>query len=501
VVGAMISQDVPVLNLPRWRPWHEITILALILMELSWIVPWYRSLTPATYAASTLRAFLVLAGLTLMTHLTVRLMNYLHLRVDLRRVVLAGIFITAVMVSLKTLLYAGETITLLDLINRPLEAFSDWTELIPNEFVVALTTLLVCWRGLALAQIYVEPSTVRRDFQTGIFMFLAFIFINTIVTGETPGQLLYVFFAAGLIAMSAARISVIGTLRGGTVNPFDRRWFFGMLVAAFSIVGVAAFISGVMSRGGIANIGSIFLGLFALLMVAILSPLIFALQFLFSNVSGVSDFAQEVTRGLVEIRSTFSEVAGRLFDLLDRSGIFDWAPRIKPILLWSIVLVVGLVILAGLSRWLLKERQDRVEERESLIVSGGWLALLLQALQNQLQRVTVGLASATRLRGSQRLMAAARIRRIYAELMGLSKDLGKPRNPAKTPLEFLPALNELFPSLETELAKITNAYLQVRYGELPETRQEVEDVEKAWALLHAQGHDQMNRKKQSKSLG
>jgi hypothetical protein len=497
----MSSQEVPALQLPRLRPWREITILALILMELSWIVPWFRSLTPATYATSALRAFVVLAGLVLMTHMAVRLMNYLYLRVDLRRVVLAAIFIVAVLVSLKTLLYLGQAVTIMDLINRPLDAFSDWTELIPNEFVIILTTLFVCWRGLALAQTYIEPNTVRKDFQTGIFMFLAFIFINTLVTGETPGRLLYVFFAAGLIAMSAARISVIGTLRGGSVNPFDRRWFFGMVTAMLFVVGLAAFVSGLMSTGGIANVGSIFLGLFALIMVAILSPLIFVLQYFFSNVSGVSDFAQEVTRGLVEIRSTFSDVAGRLFEFLDRSGIFGWVPIIKPVLLWSIVIVIGLLILVGLSRWLLKERQERIEERESLVVKGGWLALLLQALQNRLQRITQGLADATRLRRSQRLLAAARIRRIYAELMDLSEDLGKPRNPAKTPLEFLPALNELFPTLELELAKITNAYLQVRYGELPETRQEVEDVEKAWALLHAQGREQMHRKKQAKSYG
>jgi hypothetical protein len=84
--------------------------------------------------------------------------------------------------------------------------------------------------------------------------------------------------------------------------------------------------------------------------------------------------------------------------------------------------------------------------------------------------------------------------------MELSEDLGRPRNPAKTPLEFLPSLNELFPALDVELARITQAYLQVRYGELPETRQEVEEVEKAWARLHTQGQEQVNLKKQSKSV-
>lgn len=497
----MIRQDAPVLNLPRWRPWREITILALIVMELSWIVPWYRSLTPATYATSILRVFLVLGGLILMAHATVRLMNYLYLRIDLRQVIFVAMFFTAVLVGLRMLLYSGQSVTILDLINRPLDAFSDWTELIPNEFVVILVILLVCWRGLALAQIYVEPKTVRRNFQTGIFMFLAFIFINTTVTGETPGPLIYVFFTAGLVAMSASRISVIGTLRGGSVNPFDRRWFVGMAAVMVFVVGFAAIISDFLSKSGFANFGSVFMGLFALIMVAILSPLIFILQYLFSNATGVSSFAREINRSLIEIRSAFSEVAGQLFDFLDRAGIFGWAPRIKSVLLWSVILVAGFLILVGISRWLIKERPNRIEERESLMTRSGWLALLLQALQNRLQKMSEGLAGASNLRRRQRLLAAARIRRIYAEMMELSDNLGKPRNPAKTPLEFLPALNELFPTLSVELANITQAYLQVRYGELPETRQEIEDVEKAWAIVHAQGQEQMIRKKQTKPNG
>jgi hypothetical protein len=301
--------------------------------------------------------------------------------------------------------------------------------------------------------------------------------------------------------MSASRISVIGTLRGGSVNPFDRRWFVGMAAVMVFVVGFAAIISDFLSKSGFANFGSVFMGLFALIMVAILSPLIFILQYLFSNATGVSSFAREINRSLIEIRSAFSEVAGQLFDFLDRAGIFGWAPRIKSVLLWSVILVAGFLILVGISRWLIKERPDRIEERESLMTRSGWLALLLQALQNRLQKMSEGLAGASNLRRRQRLLAAARIRRIYAEMMELSDNLGKPRNPAKTPLEFLPALNELFPTLSVELANITQAYLQVRYGELPETRQEIEDVEKAWAIVHAQGQEQMIRKKQTKPNG
>ena len=88
-----------------------------------------------------------------------------------------------------------------------------------------------------------------------------------------------------------------------------------------------------------------------------------------------------------------------------------------------------------------------------------------------------------------------RIRRIYAELMDLSESLGVKRAPAETPLEFLPALAELFPGLESELHTITEAYLRVRYGEFPETRQEIDPVEVAWEGVRLQGQKQLELKR------
>lgn len=85
------------------------------------------------------------------------------------------------------------------------------------------------------------------------------------------------------------------------------------------------------------------------------------------------------------------------------------------------------------------------------------------------------------------MLAAFRIRRIYGKLMNLSEDLGFPRHPSCTPREFLPVLEEHFPSLQTELALITDSYVRVRYGEFPETHEEVEDVETAWSRIQAEG--------------
>jgi hypothetical protein len=83
----------------------------------------------------------------------------------------------------------------------------------------------------------------------------------------------------------------------------------------------------------------------------------------------------------------------------------------------------------------------------------------------------------------QRLLAAAQVRRIYAQLMDLCGKLGYARPAALTPLEFLPTLKQVFPEGEAQANLITRAYMKVRYGELPETDAEVKEVKRAWNWL------------------
>ena len=483
----------------RIKPWREITILALMVMEVSWIVPWYRSLTPATYAVLPGRAFLVLLMIFLWTHLIVRLMNSLRLRMEVRRIFLAIVFAVSIFFGLKTMLYASQSLSFFELLNRPLSAFTDYRVLIPDEFVVSLVVLASCWRGLSLAQEYIEPVTVKRNFQLGIFMFIGFIFFNTIVTGEVPGFLLYTFFFSGLVAMSTARVSVMGSVRGGGTSPFNRTWLLGMLSSALAVVLLAAVLAGLTAEGGIlGRIGSVLLGIMVFLAIAIVSPVIFIIPGLARAFPGISESLGALEDRLNALSSNLSGLARNLFGFLNTRGLLDWIPPLKPFLLWGAVIFVALLISIGLSRWILKEREGTKDERQSLIGAGDLLQLLKDALQNRLQRIGEGLAEAAQFRAGRRWLAAARIRRIYSHLMDLCEELEQPRQPAQTPLEFLPTLFELFPPFDSDLKLITNAYLRIRYGEFPESRREVDQVEAAWKRINAAGNALLQEKKLKK---
>ena len=54
------------------------------------------------------------------------------------------------------------------------------------------------------------------------------------------------------------------------------------------------------------------------------------------------------------------------------------------------------------------------------------------------------------------------------------------RSTAETPLEYLRRMSGVYPRGAADLTLLTHAYQGVRYGELPETRGDIDRVEGAW---------------------
>jgi hypothetical protein len=64
--------------------------------------------------------------------------------------------------------------------------------------------------------------------------------------------------------------------------------------------------------------------------------------------------------------------------------------------------------------------------------------------------------------------------------MEYCEKLDNPRLPAFTPHEFLPQLFSLFPDHTTQVTMLTNVYQEVRYGEIPESLDELQQIMVAW---------------------
>jgi hypothetical protein len=162
--------------------------------------------------------------------------------------------------------------------------------------------------------------------------------------------------------------------------------------------------------------------------------------------------------------------------LLTGPGISFASPEwVLPVLVW----LGGLGIVLLLFRRARRQRRYRRSpgvETETIRPETGLFGKLLE-------RVQAAAGGSTRLKPEQQVRAAARIRQVYAELMDRAAQFGSPRARAQTPLEYLPVLAELFARQDRELGLITEAYLRVRYGELPETQAVINQIEAAWKQI------------------
>jgi hypothetical protein len=86
-----------------------------------------------------------------------------------------------------------------------------------------------------------------------------------------------------------------------------------------------------------------------------------------------------------------------------------------------------------------------------------------------------------------RFLAAVSIRRIYANVVRLASDAGYPRARSQTPYEYLPTLYRALPGSEADVQLITEAYVQAHYGQVPDSREELQRIRACWEQVRARG--------------
>lgn len=482
------------LALPRLYAWRELSIAGLFLMDLAWIVPWFHILVGTTSSAQPGLIFLVLSAVMVGAHLLVRLMNYLRLRLPVRRVFMGLFFVLSVLTVLGNLLYTEQTLSLVELILRPVRAFADLSDLVPIEFVVILVVIFTAWRGMSLAQDYIGPLRVIGVFRLGFLMFLLYVVFITLVTGSVPVLMWSLFLFAGLFAIGTARISVLRLLRGGQPVSFNRGWLIGLVLAISGTILGAAIIAEV--TGGIAPVViGILLRLAIALLVLLIAPFVLVIVL---GLTWLLDRLKLEDLGLFESLSLgLTRISDLISSIAEEAGDYSWvlAALLETWQRWGPILRLAVCgsFLVGLGALIISRVRIRArraggsfgDEGRDLLGTEGLLNILQANMLDRLHGLT-GIFSG-RERNVSGYLAAARIRRIYASLMDLSADLAHPRRVAQTPLEYQKTLEKLYLGLEAQIDSLTRAYIRVRYGELPESQSELDEIEAAWGLVEALG--------------
>jgi hypothetical protein len=207
------------------------------------------------------------------------------------------------------------------------------------EFIIIVTVLIGFWRGITLAQEQVGPSTVVSHFWIGIILFISFTLLISIVTGEKAGDFFFLFLFCALVGVSAARMTILGKVRGGTDNQFSASWFGGILISAIVVVGLAS-LFGITLRNQFSWFGSLFLGIFGsvlLLLWAILSPILTFLVTKLSTLLSDSEILSDLESGINNITSMMSGISNKIASLPGikwiESFLARWGMTIRTIIL------------------------------------------------------------------------------------------------------------------------------------------------------------------------
>lgn len=457
----------------RLAAWSETARVSVLMMELLWLANWYDMLVQP--AVSGMAMVVGLGGIMVGTHIVARVMNTRNVKLLWRRVIFIGWVLLVLLLSLHWMVYGGGNLSLLDLILRPVRSIGMLQEDL-REFWHILMILVLVWRGVALAREPVGILAAQFSFQLGLVMMLFFGIGMGFIKPLQAVLTLYVFLFFGLLGMSAARITSIGDLRGAKLPLPGSKWVVGIVLSAVVIVGSAVFLGWAASSWASEIILQGYMFLFSVAIVIgliVLSPII-ALIFWFSP--AVRELLSEIFKGtfisgFLEFIKTFADGNQSPPEWLVTGMQIG-----KPVLLGGVILLVmvGLLFLLSWKPWQMRA----LREEGSSDLPFRPVFTLPKWIMNRL---------GGRFANSRRLIAAARVRWVYTQLMALCAGLGQPRPQAATPVEFLPRILRLFPAQTGELELITAAYLKVRYGMVPETQGEVDEIEAAWARVKRAG--------------
>jgi hypothetical protein len=344
--------------------------------------------------------------------------------------------------------------------------------------VVIFWVLLLWRRGYQLGSAYFTLVRSTFGMRLGILAF----FWALLLAGRSLRQdilsLVPFFFFFGLLGSSLARADSLSLDRSSRGTAFGRGWIPSLLGIALAIT-VGGYFSAIwlsgMNLGRAAYAFELFaravLTLFFLILFPVLVVVEIVVGFLKDRLAGrFPQLLPDLASGGNSRTSSHSAWLAKLLEIA------------SDVVLILLVVIVALIIMAVI--WFVfiaRARRDPHgdEERESLgtgeVVNG-----LRQTLRDRWRRLGEMLGILRQFGLGRDLLTALTIRLIYAQMEKLARARGYPRALSETPYEYRRELVQAFPEQEGDIQLITEAYVAVRYGEIPEEHQALEVVRAAW---------------------
>jgi hypothetical protein len=343
--------------------------------------------------------------------------------------------------------------------------------IVPPDLLAPILVMVAWWRGIVASRQEADIDQIWYRFRLGVLALLVYLIVAAFGPPPEVTGLLFGFFFFGLMSVALARILELGGIHSSSLG--SRQWVSVLAGAILGSLALALLASLLFSRGAVRAVLGWFRPLVRLVEV-LLWYVVSALAYLiWPLLEMLLNFARSVSGEQLGIF-----LSPLMSPLVTPEEIAEQATREYGLSAFCkgtavVLIVVGGLYLVSVAIRRLAARRDEgnQDERESLWSSGD----LVKDLQDGLRRALEGLRNLGR-RETRGQRSAATIRKMYASVVDMAEEAGYPRELAETPYEHREILYQAFPGGESAVDAITEAYVRVHYGEVPDTREEMEQL-------------------------
>jgi hypothetical protein len=422
-----------------------------------------------------------------------RAMKVLRVQVPIQRAVILIEMLGLIALAWRLIAFSGPQGAGWRWLRAPFEHLTDLADFIPGALALALVVIWLCWRGLRLSTQPLDVMSAVLRFQIGIVTLALFVTVVTLTTGRDITIFVPPFFFSQLLAIGLIRVETIWQERGGRHSPFSG-WWLAVLVGSTGIVTVLA---GVISAG-VLGIGpekillwlQPFLVIITLPIALLLLPIVALVGIIIEALMRYIVLRWPTIAQELPIGAPSTDSATQLPPLVQTALRLAGYGKGTLTILLVLAALVGVAWIVG--RWRASQEGQEGEKHESIWSSRALLRKLYSQWQRRLSRLE-NLANIAGRFGADGLFTALTIRRIYAQTVKLAASHGYPRSAARTPYEHLLTLQQAFSGCEGELAQITEAYVGVHYGELPERPDALAEIRAAFERVKTRATETRNR--------
>lgn len=476
--------------------WHyarpEFLYLSWVTMEMALLTPFILAFMPWTRFYPPLAFMMWMFLVVLIPFNLSRIMNLAHWPLFRQQNIIFLSFLITLFLSLRLMLYPDYTFLSLDWLGELAGHFTTRSHpLLGRDLWTFFLLAILWWRGISIAGRRVDINDLGLRVRVGALIFMpAVITLAIFRLPWSPAPFVLLFALAAMMSIALTRAEQLEKERSGRNYPMRPRWLLMVFGTSFLVISVAWSLAAVLSGSQLPFFlswlhplwtaalfsGAIIFTTITYLtipIVAIFERLAFFIntEILNRQPPDPAAAATAPTDNAAEINETWSRLLEWLSNPSSQMGFL-----ISRIVLFLFLLLVVLLVLLLLDRYF-RSRRPAFADGEGPAGT--------HHLEDDLEPEGFGHRLLRRL-GLMRQFRAASVRRLYRQMCRAAATHGYPRSEAETPFEYLDTLGEAWPEGRPEAALITDAYVRVRYGEVPETREEFKALRDAWHRLEKQ---------------